>query len=214
MIDNKAFISLIERGLPGAGALGAAVRDRLARHAAAVCSSPRHLHLTAIREPREILTRHVAEALVALPRLDVNARGTLLDLGSGNGYPGLALAIAHGGLRPVLTEASRRKAEFLRELIAELGVEGGVVVDRQVARPADLADHDLFDVLTTRAMGSWEKIVPRLRGCLRAGADVFVWAGADSEAVFARTVWRAFELVEVVPIAGTERSRVFHLKRA
>src|SRR5262249_21335384 len=87
---------------------GAAVRS-LAVHARMVLSETPRLHLTAVDE-RDLVPRHIGEALEGARILEPNVRGLLVDLGSGNGYPGVPLAIARPGLHLILVEASARKA--------------------------------------------------------------------------------------------------------
>jgi len=184
--------------------------ERLAVHVGLVLRDNERLHLTTITDPDEFLERHVGESFAGAAMLPDDAGGTLLDLGSGNGYPGVAIANARPGLRPVLTEASRRKAAFLREVV-ETCAPGGEVFEGQVQRAPDLRGL-AADVLTTRAMGAWEKIVPRMHAALNPGAHVLVWAGADVEAVFRRAVWRRFEVVETRPLPGREASAIWHLR--
>jgi 16S rRNA (guanine527-N7)-methyltransferase len=183
---------------------------RLAEHVRLVLRFNEELHLTTITEPEELLERHLGESFEGAALIPGDRTGTLLDLGSGNGYPGVAIANARPGLAAVLTEASRRKAAFLRHVVAA-SVPGGDVFEGQVQRAPDLRDLTV-DVLATRAMGAWEKIVPRMHAALTPGADVLVWAGADVEPVFRRTVWRRFELVARRDLPGRESSTIWHLR--
>src|SRR5262245_29044681 len=86
--------------------------EALVAHARAVLSENEHLHLTAITQPAAFFERHLGEAFEGAALIPKNARGLLLDLGSGNGYPGIPLALSRPGLTPVLAEASAKKAEF------------------------------------------------------------------------------------------------------
>jgi len=183
--------------------------EALARHAAAVLEAPHALHLTAIRDPGEFVDRHVGEALQGAARIDPAATGVLLDLGSGNGYPGLPIGFARPALQTVLVESAPRKAHFLQDLGAARP-PGSVVLERQVQRAADLADFGPVRVLVTRAMGGWERIVPRLRRALAPGADVLVWAGAPTEAVARRTAWSVFDLRARHALEGRDLSWIWH----
>ena len=89
----------------------------LAGHARAVLRANSRLKLRAITEPGPFVERHIGESLEGAALLDPEISGWLLDLGSGNGYPGLPVCIARPGLRPLLVEARSKKAEFLRELL-------------------------------------------------------------------------------------------------
>ena len=196
-------------------ALAAPAVAALAAQARAVMRSNERLHLTAVIEPAEFVERHIGESLEGAAMLDPGATGPLLDLGSGNGYPGLPLAVARPGLAAVLADASTRKAEFLRETIREAGIAGARVLERQVQRAADVPELEGgVRVVSTRAAGGWERVIPRLLPCLRPGGDVLVWAGEDLEKVRGRVVWRRLELVERRPLPGRERSWVWRFRAA
>ena len=89
--------------------------------------------LTAVRDGREMVRRHIAEGLccaVALP-----ACGTLLDLGSGAGIPGIPVQLMRPELEVTLAEARGRKAAFLREVVRELGLPARVHAGRAQELP-------------------------------------------------------------------------------
>lgn len=184
----------------------------LAMHARRVRERGDELHLTAIRDPREHLERHLGECFEGAAMLAPDIAGALLDVGSGNGYPGLAVAAARPGLRPLLSEASARKAAFLRHVVEE-AFPGAAVLERHVQRAADLADVLPFRVILTRAAGGWERILPRLAAALEPAGSLLVWAGEQMESVARRTAWSRYRLVERKPLPGRDRSWIwrFHV---
>ena len=97
-------------------------------------------NLTAIREPEEIVRRHFGESLFAARHLDVEV-DTLLDLGSGAGFPGLPIALLRPETRVTLAESQHKKASFLREVVRTLGLSTEVWADRAEAMPADRCFH-------------------------------------------------------------------------
>lgn len=88
----------------------------------------RVVNLTALREPAEGARRHALEALEALEIIDDREGDVLADLGSGNGFPGLAILLARPHWRGLLVESTQRKADFLRAAIATCGVSSRVEV--------------------------------------------------------------------------------------
>ena len=77
-------------------------------------------NLTSIRDPEEIVRRHFGESLFVarhLPECE-----TLLDLGSGAGFPGLPIQLVRPELRVTLAESQHKKASFLREAVRTLGL--------------------------------------------------------------------------------------------
>src|SRR5665213_2921666 len=73
-------------------------------------------NLTAIRDPEEIVRRHFGESLFAARHLDPKT-ATLLDLGSGAGFPGLPIALLCPEIQVTLAESQNKKASFLREAV-------------------------------------------------------------------------------------------------
>jgi 16S rRNA (guanine527-N7)-methyltransferase len=195
-------------------ALPAAAVLSLAEHARAVMIANERLHLTTIVEPEEFVERHLGETFEGAAMLEAPAGGTLLDLGSGNGYPGLPLAACFPSLTAVLAEASVRKAEFLAEAIRASGFRNARVLARQVQRAGDLAEEGPFRLVATRAAGGWAKILPKLASTLAADGELLVWAGDEVEAVRRRVAWRRYELVESRPLPGRERSWVWRFRTA
>jgi 16S rRNA (guanine(527)-N(7))-methyltransferase RsmG len=194
-----------------AQACGLALDDRalaaLAAHAQQVLQQNASLKLTTIVEPAAFVERHIGESLEGAAMLPEGITDNLLDLGSGNGYPGVPVAIAHPGLTPFLAEARRRKAIFLRELLAQLSIQGEVL-DRRIDRPADVGE-SIFSVIVTRAAGDWERSLPRLACCLETGGRLLVWAGKELEKVCTRHSWKRYLLEERRPLPGRDASWIW-----
>ncbi len=118
-------------------------------------------NLTAIRDPEEIVRRHFGESLFTARHLPPCE--TLLDLGSGAGFPGVPIQLALPHLRVTLAESQHKKASFLREAVRVLGLRtivwGG--------RAEDLPDENLFDVVTLRAVDNPTAALTEARRRLR-----------------------------------------------
>ena len=104
-------------------------------------------NLTAIRDPEEIVRRHFGESLFAARHLDP-ATATLMDFGSGAGFPGLPIALLHPEIRVTLAESQNKKASFLREVIRTLGLPTEVWPERVESLPPGRQ----FDTVTLRAV--------------------------------------------------------------
>ena len=88
------------------------------------------INLTTIRTPEEIVTRHFAESMYLAKFLAL--RGRLLDVGSGAGFPGLALKIIEPQLHVVLLEPVGKKRAFLKEVVRECGFESVEVLGDRI----------------------------------------------------------------------------------
>lgn len=184
----------------------------LAAHATAILRENPELHLTTITRPEEFLERHIGEAFEGAAMLEPGVVGWTMDLGSGNGYPGIPIAAARPDLRLLLAEASSRRAAFLRTLLREIGLQGADVLEGHVQRPSDLSGVPPLRLLTSRAMGGWAKILPRLGPCLASDGELLIWAGPEMETVSARTVWRRMVLQERRPLPGRDQSWVWRFR--
>jgi len=203
--------AIAERAKKCGLALPEASLAALALHARRVRERNDELHLTSIRDPWEFVERHLGESFEGAAMLEPGIEGGLLDLGSGNGYPGLAVAASRSGLRPLLAEAARAKAAFLRGVVAE-AFPMGAVLEKQVQRPADLGRAGPFRAIVTRALGNWERVLPRLAPALVEEGTLLVWAGSQMEAVAARKAWGRYRLVERKSLPGRERSWVWRFQ--
>ncbi len=120
------------------------------------------INLTAIREPEEMIVKHVLDSLAASAFI----RGRrALDLGSGAGFPGLVLAIAQPEREWVLLDASLKKIQFLRHAIAALGIGNVQAVH---ARADQYEPQDRFDTVACRALGSLKAAAELARPLIRA----------------------------------------------
>ena len=104
-------------------------------------------NLTAIRDPEEIVRRHFGESLFAAHHLDPAAM-TLLDLGSGAGFPGLPIALLRPEITVTLAESQNKKAAFLREAVRTLGLAAEI----WSARAETMPESRQFHTVTLRAV--------------------------------------------------------------
>ncbi len=105
------------------------------------------INLTAVREPAEIIRRHFAESIFAAKQVPQRAK-TLLDYGSGAGFPGIPIAICRPDLAVTLAESQSKKAAFLREAVRTLSLKAEVWPGRVEA----MEPGRVFDAVTLRAV--------------------------------------------------------------
>ncbi len=135
----------------------------------------RKINLTAIEGAEESVTRHFGESLY-LSRW-VELKGKLIDIGSGAGFPGLALKIVFPQLATTLLEPAAKKRAFLKEVARACGMES---VEVRGERLEDFvsgnAQHE-FNSATSRAVGHLDRLVPLAAECLVAGGGIYLWVG-------------------------------------
>jgi 16S rRNA (guanine527-N7)-methyltransferase len=109
------------------------------------------LNLTAIRNPDEALQRHFVECIFCAQRLPEGVT-TLLDYGSGAGFPGIPIALCRPEIRVTLAESQGKKASFLREAVRSLKVDAAVYA----GRVEEMALGQSFDAVALRAVDKME----------------------------------------------------------
>ncbi len=118
---------------------------------------------------------HFLDSLTLVPLLKrrlPDAR-RVVDVGTGGGFPGVPIKLAMPGLRLVLVEATRKKADFLRWLVAELGLEDVEVLAQRVEDVAHLPSYrEGFDVAIARALGSLPAVLELTLPLCRTGGLV------------------------------------------
>jgi 16S rRNA (guanine527-N7)-methyltransferase len=162
---------------------------------------------TTIRDPAEAVDRHVADSLSALELPYVREAVRIADLGSGAGWPGLALAAALPGASVTLVESAIRHCRYLERAIEVSELANVTVVNaRAEAWPAGIGAHD---VVTARALGVLPVILEYAAPLLAEGGHLVAWKGAAGPDELAAGVVAASILgleplspVSVSPFAG------------
>jgi 16S rRNA (guanine527-N7)-methyltransferase len=133
------------------------------------------INLTAIRDPLEILYRHICESMYAAEALALET-GRLADVGSGGGFPGIPLKIIRPGLRVYLVESNIKKATFLAEVIRELRLtDAQVLVRRYEELGEEVAP---LDFVCSRALGEFLTFLEWANSDQIAAKQVILWIGA------------------------------------
>jgi 16S rRNA (guanine527-N7)-methyltransferase len=153
--------------------LPAGASERLATLLQLVASEP--ASITSVRDPVQGVDVHVADSLVALELEPVRAARRMADLGSGGGFPGLALAVALPEAGVWLVESVGRKCAFLARAATTLGLANVTVVNaRAEAWPAGLGVHDL---VTARALAPLGVLVEYAAPLLAEEGALVAWKG-------------------------------------
>ncbi len=155
-------------------------------------------NLSAVRSPEEIVLRHFGESLQCAELIPPGSR-TLLDFGSGAGFPGMPCALACPFLAVTLAESQGKKAAFLQELSRTLRRPAAVYAGRVEAMPAA----QRFDVVTMRAVDQMEHACREARQRARPGGRLILMT---TEAVLAQdAIRKTLPALEIVRLRGTEQ---------
>ena len=116
-----------------------------------------------------LVTHHVLDSLAAVATLrTLGARDTLLDVGSGAGFPGIPLALAMPEVAVTLLERSVRRAAFLHHVRRELPLPAIGIVDR----PLSAVGNHTYDLIVWRAVAPLARLLPELIALARRGQGV------------------------------------------
>ncbi|MEA2623765.1 MAG: rRNA (guanine527-N7)-methyltransferase [Chloroflexota bacterium] len=238
--DSIVREALAELGLEVAEATLGAIEA----HARLLMAWSAHINLTALRTEAQIALLHVVDSLTAAPLLrEPGTRGraraavtggsgaggsgagaarpgrglTILDLGSGGGYPGLPLAIVLGARRAALVDSVGKKVRFLEAASAAVGriLEASATqpadlvavlarAEELAAQPAQPAHRERWDVVTARAVGSLSEVAELGLPLIRTGGRLIAWK-RDGDGSLAAELDAARQLVHA---AGGEVARI------
>lgn len=137
-------------------------------------------NLTAITEPKRMVSHHLLDSLAVLPHLDAER---LLDVGSGAGLPGIPLALARPDLRVTLLEASQKKATFLQQATIELKLRNVEVVP---ARAEAYRPRSPFPRIVARAFSQLADLVRLTAHLLAEGGRWLAMKGTYPQAELER----------------------------
>ena len=159
------------------------------------------VNLTAITDPADIAHKHFLDSWTAFGARRWSGRERVIDVGSGAGFPGLALRIAKPELRVTLVESVGKKARFLVDVSGLLGF-ADVEVRNERAEALGRDRRDRYDVATARAVGALAQVIEYLLPFIRVGGDALVWKGrVEQELASAHKAATALggEIARIVP---------------
>lgn len=156
-------------------------------------------NLTSVREPEEMVVRHLLDSLAMLPWVD---EGELLDIGTGAGLPGVPLAIAHPALSVTMLDSNGKKTRFVKQAILELGLANATVVQSRVEQY-----RSAFPQVVMRAFAALPDIISMVAECVAPGGRILALKGAltDIEMAGLPAPWCAQRHALTVPFLDEQR---------
>lgn len=161
-------------------------------------------NLTAIRDPEEMVTRHLLDSLSVLPFLSASR---LIDTGAGAGLPGIPLALARPDLQISLLDGNGKKARFLRHAVRTLKLDKVTVVE---ARAEEFHPPALFDAVISRAYGPLAIFLRQTAHLATRGGQWLAMKGKLDQSEL-KNIPPEFEIVEIKPLAVPGLNQERHL---
>ncbi len=175
--------------------------------------------VSSVTEPDRAWRVHVADSLTGLEFPQLQAAGTIADIGSGAGFPGLVLAVALPHAQVDLIESVGRKCDFIGRAIDTAGLANARVLNARSEVLAEGDGREAYDAVTARAVGRLSTLAELASPLLKDNGALVAWKGRrdpDEESQLSRAVQKLAmqpeQILHVGPYAGSEH-RHLHLIR-
>lgn len=185
---NETWLKTLSEGAAEIGIrLGPKELERFAAYRRELLLWNQKINLVSEKSSQEIVHRHFLDSLTPTPFLN-HPHGTLIDIGSGAGFPGIPLKIVLPKLTLTLVEASRKKSSFLSHIIRALRLDGAAVLQERVER---LISSDIlvggFDTLISRAAFKLPELIRMASFFLKPGGQLIAMKGQNLDDEIADT---------------------------
>jgi 16S rRNA (guanine527-N7)-methyltransferase len=157
--------------------LSDAQHAQLAKYLDLLLAANQRMNLTRITDRAAAEVQHVGDALTLLPFLPAGEI-RLADVGSGGGVPGIPLAIARPEAKVMLVESTKKKAAFLKEAAAELGLANVSVSEWRAEEVGRSNSRETFDVAVARAVATLDWLAEWCLPLVKRGGKVLAMKGA------------------------------------
>ena len=185
---------LAEAAIP---ALDPAIAAKFETYLALILRWNARINLTAIRDPQVILSRHFVESIAAALALPASIQ-TLLDYGSGAGFPGIPIALCRPEIQVTLSESQGKKAAFLQEAVRTIALSNSKV---HTGRAEDLGVQ--FDCVTLRAVDRMPFAVKAAASLVRSGGWLAPMTTNDDLEVVQSAAGPGFNWHPPTPLPGS-----------
>ena len=189
----------LEEGLRALGLQPVILGEPLLVYLRELAQWNRAYNLTAVRDPLEMVTKHVLDSLAVLPHLHGQH---IIDVGSGAGLPGIPLALADPARRFVLLDSNGKKAAFMRHAVRVLGLNQAEVVQSRAEDYAAGAGRGRFDSVLSRAFASLAEMLDQAGALCARHGRILAMKGQfpEDELEAVRHKPTGFEVEAVLPL--------------
>ncbi len=183
-MDEQSVPEFVGQGLQSLGlTCDDELVSRLGAYLDLLLTENQKFNLTAVRDRAQAWRRLILDSLTLVPELaQLPAGGSLIDVGSGGGVPGIPIAIAVPSLRVTLLEARGKKAKFLKHCATQLGLSTVRVVHQRAETVGQDGQHrQRYDVAVCRGVGPMRRILEYTLPLVRVGGRVMTIKGSTVE---------------------------------
>lgn len=156
------------------------------------------INLTAITEPKDIVVKHFVDSLLLTKAIDLPQGASLIDVGTGAGFPSVPVAVHRGDVKLTLLDSLNKRLVFLQELCGAIGVESNYVHARAEDGGKDKKYREKYDFACARAVASLRNLSEYCLPFVKVGGAFIALKGPD---------WKE-ELAEAKNAIGTMGGKV------
>ncbi len=154
--------------------------ERFDKYAEMLVQTNKTLNLTAITEPDEIVTKHFCDCLTLLNEVEIPENASLIDVGTGAGFPGVVLLIARPDLKITLMDSTKKRLTFVESVVNELGLMANVVHFRAEEAGKNPDFREKYDFATARAVANMQTLSEYCLPFLKKGGIFAAMKGAKA----------------------------------
>jgi len=155
--------------------------ERFDIYAGLLVETNKMMNLTAITEPDEIVVKHFADSLSMLKYVDINENSSVIDVGTGAGFPGVALLIARPDLNLTLLDSLNKRLVFLKNVLSEIGLNAKTVHLRAEQGGRDKNFREKYDYAVARAVASLPVLSEYCLPFVKTGGEFVAMKGSSAD---------------------------------
>ncbi len=196
--------------------ISGSLADQLARYAELLVSYNEKVNLTALTAPQDIEEKHFLDCLAFAALPEVKEGHSLVDVGTGAGFPGVVAKLYKPGVALSLMDPTGKRLEFLRFLCGELGIEAAFIKERG-EEAARKQWRETFDIATARAVAALPALAEYCLPLVKVGGVFLPMKGPgeapEDAAAAAKALGAKYEKTHSYLLPGGEERRVFVFRK-
>ena len=161
--------------------LGDAAKNQLKRYYELLVEWNEKMNLTALTEPHDVALKHFADSLTLFKYTEIKEVATVIDVGTGAGFPGLVLKIARPDIRLTLLDSLNKRLSFLDTVCDELGLDGVVTVHSRAEDGSRTELRDSFDHAVARAVAPLNVLSEYCMPYVKVGGSFLAMKGKTAQ---------------------------------